>query len=71
MKITLTYDELEKFAIDNQNKGLVYATELIKLKNNHMDKSLLETKQNCVDMLDSTIIWNSTQDYTNTTYKTK
>ena len=52
MKITLTYDELEKFAIDNQNRGLVYTTELIKLKYNHMDKSLLQTKQECVDMLD-------------------
>ena len=71
MEITLTFDELEKFAIDNQNKGLVYATELIILRNNHIDKSLLETKQDCIDMLESTLIWNSTQDYTNTTYKTK
>jgi hypothetical protein len=69
MKIELTYEELEKFAIDNQNKGLVYATELIKNKHSHIDKKPLDNKLQCIEMLESTLIWNSTQDYTNSSYK--
>jgi hypothetical protein len=71
MKIELTYEELEKFAIDNQNKGLVYATELIKLKRNHIDKKPLDSKLECIEMLESTLIWNSTQDYTSRSCKSK